>query len=65
MSTRRHLHDAEPVGGRDAGFTLPDVVMTTIIMLVIAMGVITALTYAARTTSVSAARTMALNLASQ
>lgn len=51
--------------GRDAGFTLPDVVMTTIIMLVIAMGVITALTYAARTTSVSAAHTMALNLASQ
>jgi len=39
--------------------------MATVIMLIVAVGVITALTFAARTTSVSAQRTRALNLATQ
>lgn len=49
----------------DAGFTLIEILIATVIMLVISMGVITALSFSGWATSLTGQRTKALNLANQ
>ena len=49
----------------DAGFTVVEILMATVIMLIIAMGVIATLSFSAWATAGAAQRTKALNIANQ
>ncbi len=51
--------------GEDDGFTLIELVWAAMIMLIVVMGVMTVLTFAAQSTQASATRIAALNLANQ
>ena len=64
MARMKRGSEARP-GGEDSGFTLAEILVATVILLLVALGVIGALTFSARTTAVTAQRTRALNMASQ
>jgi prepilin-type N-terminal cleavage/methylation domain-containing protein len=59
-----HGGDARAAGG-DAGFTLIEILISTVIMLIVSMGVITALSFTGWATTFTGQRTKALNLANQ
>jgi prepilin-type N-terminal cleavage/methylation domain-containing protein len=62
-----HRSSTRIAGARagDAGFTLIEILIATVIMLIISMGVITALSFTGWATTFTGQRTKALNLANQ
>ena len=65
MFTHRSPRGIAHEAAGDAGFTLIEILIATVIMLIISMGVITALSFSGWATSFTGQRTKALNLANQ
>lgn len=65
MSIHRSPRGTAHAGAGDAGFTLIEILIATVIMLIISMGVITALSFTGWATTFTGQRTKALNLANQ
>jgi prepilin-type N-terminal cleavage/methylation domain-containing protein len=65
MIGHRSSRGTARAGAGDAGFTLIEILIATVIMLIVSMGVITALSFSGWATTFTGQRTKALNLANQ